>query len=180
MNRKELLCFVGGFLLGASATYIYGRIIKKTAVEKNMTYEDGFVPVEDIPVEEWREDREQTETDYSKIVDDMYNHDPDSQGVTHYAPYTISPEDYDDESYEDYEKETLTYYADGILARINDEIIRNPEEVVGPNALGYFAAYKTDVVYVRDDSDRIQYEIDRDSKKYSEVVGPIPDDYDDE
>ena len=37
-----------------------------------------------------------------------------------------------------------------------------------------------DVVYVRDDSAAIQYEIDRDTKPYSEVVGPIPDedDYD--
>lgn len=180
MNKKAALMFVSGVAVGSLTTYILCRFIrKKTVVEKDMTGKNGFVSIDEPPVDDWREDRKLVETEYSNLVDEMYGN-ADTQGVSHYTPYVISPEDYDDESYEDYEKETLTYYADGILTRMDDEIIRKPEEVVGPNALDSFGQYEEDVVYVRDDSSSIQYEIDRDPKKYSEVVGPIPDedDYD--
>ena len=179
MNMQNALCFAGGLAVGSLAAFIFCRLrAKKADTEKVMDGE--FVPVNDAPVDDWKEEQEQTNKDYSHIVDALYNHGGQDQGVTHYTPYLISLEDYDDESYADYEKETLTYYADGILARVDDEIIRHPDEIVGPNALSVLDETDEDVVYVRDDSAAIQYEIDRDTKPYSEVVGPIPDedDYD--
>ena len=44
-------------------------------------------------------------------------------------PYVIPPESFDD--LEDYDAISLTYYADGILADENDEIIEDVENIVG-------------------------------------------------
>ena len=130
-------------------------------------------PAEEVSDEDWREVER---VDYSNMVDKLYASD-DAKGVTHYTPYQISYEDYVDPTYEDYDREALTYYSDGILANIRDEIIKDHEEVVG-DALEALMEEGVDTVYVRDDSNYIQYEIDRDVDAYVDVVGPIPDDDD--
>ena len=82
-------------------------------------------------------------------------------------PYVISFEDFEDG---DYEKETLTYFADGVLTDWYKEIIDNIEEVVGLDALTNFDEYADgDTVYVRNDYQYTDYEIQRDYRNYSEV-----------
>lgn len=71
-------------------------------------------------------------------------------------PYVISPEDVGDT---DYDIVTLFYYDDQTLADEDNIVIDNPEEAVGPDALGSFGEYEDDTVYVRDDRLQIDYEI---------------------
>ena len=49
------------------------------------------------------------------------------------APYVIPPEEFGE--FEDYEKISLTYYADEILTDDNDEVVDDVEYVVGSDAL---------------------------------------------
>ena len=80
-------------------------------------------------------------------------------------PYIIS--DLQLGELEDYRVVTLMYYSDKVLADEDGNIIKNFNEVVGPDALNNFTEH--DAVYVRDDNLKIDYEILLDERLYSEV-----------
>ena len=88
-------------------------------------------------------------------------------------PYVISPEDY--ENYNtDYDDISLTYYADGILADDLDEIVEDPDNIVGPDFMNYFGKYEEDTVLIRNDRLKCTYEILRDRRTYEAVTGEKP------
>ncbi len=84
-------------------------------------------------------------------------------------PYVISPEEFGE--FDDYEKISLTYYADEVLADDNDEIVS--ESVVG-DALNHFGEFEDDSVFVRCDEKKCDYEILLDQRNFSEAVGDRP------
>lgn len=84
-------------------------------------------------------------------------------------PYVITPEEFGE--FDDYEPISLVYYADGVLADDNDELVEEVEEVVGSDWLTRFGEYEPDTVYVRNDRFKADYEITRDFRSYKEVVG---------
>lgn len=86
-------------------------------------------------------------------------------------PYVIAPEEFGE--FEDYEKISLTYYADGVLADDGDEIVEDVEETVG-DALGHFGEYEDDSVFVRCDERKCDYEILLDQRNFSDVIGGNP------
>ena len=71
---------------------------------------------------------------------------------------------------------SLTYYADNVLAYDDDSVITNVDKVVGKGSLNTFGEYEDDSVFVRDDDKKIDYEILRDTRTYSDVVGNDPND----
>ena len=73
------------------------------------------------------------------------------------TPYVISPEEFGE--LDDYEKVSLTYYADGYLVEGDLGIIDDVDVVVGPDALDSFGEYEEDAVYVRNDQHKTDYEI---------------------
>ena len=83
-------------------------------------------------------------------------------------PYVISPEEFG-EMY-DYEKISLTYFADGVLADDADEAIEDVDEIVGSDALNHFGEYEDDSVYVRDDRKMVDYEILLDTRNYEDFI----------
>ena len=93
-------------------------------------------------------------------------------------PYVISPEEFDME--EDYDTESLTYYTDDILADDNDDIIEDVENVVGTDFKNRFGEFEDDTVFVRNERLRTDYEICRDYRPYSNVVGTNTSPTDDE
>ena len=84
------------------------------------------------------------------------------------APYVIPPEEFGET---DYEIISLTYYADGILADDMDDIVDDVDDIVGADSLTHFGEYEEDSVFVRNDLREVDYEILRDPRKYSDVVG---------
>lgn len=123
--------------------------------------------------------REQGYTNYSNpgtVVDE--DAEPDSEkeeeneSMSNDKPYTISPEEFG-EMY-DYEKISLTYYADGVLADDDDELVDDIEEVVGAESLTKFGEYEDDSVFVRNDRLKCDYEILLDQRKYSDVIQKRP------
>lgn len=104
-------------------------------------------------------------TNYHKVqeekgsVDDMEND----------KPYVISPEEFGE--LVGYDAITLTYYADGILADDDDEMIDEIDDTIGADSLSHFGEYEEDAVFVRNDARCCDYEILRDYRNYTDVVG---------
>lgn len=92
-------------------------------------------------------------------------------------PYVISPEEFGDQ--EDYDKISLTYYADKRLADDNDELVEDVDNVVGLDSLNSFGEYEDDSVFVRNDILKCDYEILLDQRKYSSVIRRKPHEVDD-
>lgn len=86
-------------------------------------------------------------------------------------PYVIAPEDF---GFEDYEPITLTYYKDGVLTDEDDEPVENPDDIVGSDYDSHFGEYDQDVVYVRNERMKCDYEILRDERRYGEIVEQKP------
>ncbi|RHC50571.1 hypothetical protein DW841_12000 [Hungatella hathewayi] len=98
----------------------------------------------------------------------------DDEGVSdkQTKPYVIPPEQFGDD--ENYDQISLTYYADGVLADENDEVIDDVEEAVGIESLNHFGEYEDDSVFVRNDTRKCDYEILLDQRTYSEVAEEMP------
>lgn len=94
--------------------------------------------------------------------------DDEDRVVSNRYPYIINPNDFDDPNYDSYDKITLTYYADGVLTDEVDEPIaaEDIQTFVGTEFMTHFGEFDPDVVYVRNDILRIDYEIVRDEENF--------------
>lgn len=90
------------------------------------------------------------------------------QGEDRIEPYVITPEEYGDK--EGYETRSLTFYADEILADENEDIINEPENMIG-DALNHFGEYADFAVYVRDENNECDYEILKHDETFADVNG---------
>lgn len=105
-------------------------------------------------------------TDYSRSVEEK-------KGEAFVEkPYVISPEEFGE--FEEYEKISLTYYADEVLADENDEEVDDVDEIVGDESLNHFGDYEDDSVFVRNDRLKCDYEILLDQRNYSDVAKTRP------
>lgn len=82
-------------------------------------------------------------------------------------PYVIQPSDFGE--FDDYEKISLTYTADGVLLDDMNEIVDDIDETVGEDSLEHFGEYEDDSVYVRNDAKKCDYEILLDQRNYQEI-----------
>lgn len=111
-------------------------------------------------------EEEDEEEELPPLVNDPYADDcPAPEGI-----YIIEP----DAAGEEYEVVYLTYYADGTLADDMNDILREPEDTIGPDALKHFGEYIDDVVYVRNTRLKADYEITRDPRTYAEAIERRP------
>lgn len=107
-------------------------------------------------------------SDYEDKVDALgYTGKEKEAEETMDKPYIIKPEEFGE--FSDYERISLTYYADGMLADEDDELIEDVESIVGFDSLSHFGEYEEDSVFVRNDRLKCDYEILLDHRKYTEV-----------
>lgn len=85
-------------------------------------------------------------------------------------PHVISPEEYGE--YDDYNRFSLYYYADGYLADDNDDLVDDVEEAIGWESLNHFGDFEYDSVKVRNDARKCDYEILMSMKNYYGDVKP--------
>lgn len=90
-------------------------------------------------------------------------------------PHVISPDDFGE--LDDYQTETLIYYADGYLVDENDDIIDDIDALIGKDSLNHFGEYEEDSVFVRNDKFKIDYEILRDEDTLKEEMEDRQDRY---
>ena len=193
MNRKlsNVLLFTAGVAVGSLVTWRYFKS-KYEAVEDEIEEKteetEGETETED-------EDPEVSESkmsykkpplkEYVKMVEDngyvpkthmeevkeeIVNGEWDNKDV--YEPFIIRPDEYGE--IHAYETLSLNYYADGVLTDELDNPIEDVESLVPADFADHFGEYEDDVVHVRNDNLECDYEILRDLRKFTDVVGEYP------
>lgn len=94
------------------------------------------------------------------VKEDIYEEEDEDM-----EPYVISPDEFGDE----YPTDTLVLYADGVLTDMFDEPIEDIDGLVGRESLTRFGEYEEDTVYVRNDFEQCDFEIQRDTRNYSDI-----------
>lgn len=105
---------------------------------------------------------------YSNVSESKEDEGIDKVG----RPYVITPEEFGEN--EEYDTESLTYYADEVLTDDMDNPIEDVESVVGYDSLNHFGEYEDDSVFVRNDRNKTDYEILLDLRAYSDVIKNKP------
>lgn len=107
---------------------------------------------------------------YSKSSNQDGTEEEDKKDNIDDEPYVIRPDLFD--TLDDYESMTLTYYADGVLADMFDVPIDDPDTLVGTDFVDCFNADEVDgdVVYVRNERKKTDFEIIEDLRNYSDMM----------
>lgn len=87
-------------------------------------------------------------------------------------PVIIDPEEFGE--YDDYMQISLLYFADKILTDTDFNIVDDPNELIGPDALNHFGEYEEDAVHVRNDAKKCYYEILLEGRLYTDVLRKRP------
>ena len=87
----------------------------------------------------------------------------ENEGV---APYIISPEEYGDVN--GYDARSWTLYADGVVSDEDDNVIGNPENIIG-DCLDRFGEYDNDAIFIRNENLKCDYEVLKHDKPYDET-----------
>lgn len=111
--------------------------------------------------------RKREYVDYNSMFNGTKKEEEATQDVE--KPYAISPDEYGE--FHDYECISLNHYSDGILADDDDEIVDDVDNSVGSDYVDHFGDHEKDVVHIRNDKLKCDYEICRDNRPYSEVTG---------
>lgn len=187
---NEVLWFAAGAIVGVAATYNYFKTkYERIAQEEIDSVKRAFsAPQQSEQVEGDTESEDAHDPTPEEITN--YNSIISAQGYSESAipvdsvrkevkgvraPYVIAPTDFDTE--DDYEVCSLTYYADGVLADEQGNVIEDVEGMIGRDSLNTFGEYEDDAVHVRNEALRTDFEILRDLCEYSNVYhsGPRPD-----
>ena len=191
MTNRELLGFVIGLAIGvvSSALYFRGKTQEEInevrsfylskVGENEATENTEAETVEEKVFREFNATkpeirdyintlRERKYVDYSKTAepDDSSAKVPDVIA----DPYVISIDDFGQE--EGYDTITLTAYSDGTIANYADDELEDPESTIGEDILSKFG--DEDVVYIRNDRLKADFEVVRDNRTYVEVIGDSP------
>lgn len=108
-------------------------------------------------------------TNYSNVGAEQKKEEQETMEI---KPYVISPEEFGE--FEDYERISLSYYADQVLADEDDEKVDDVDNVVGLESLTHFGEFEDDSVFVRNDRLKCDYEILLDQRTYSDVMKQRP------
>ena len=186
---KGLLIFAAGLAVGAVA----GAVIVK-----NKVLADAKAEIDEVR-EYYRESRGQKDEHVEEVKEvekkeyelkDIQVKDEPKTGLTNYSQITkmyMSKDEYQTPMYDDpfvidpsefgenpeYDTETLTYFADGVLVDDVDDVIEEPDIVVGLENLKVFEEFGATTVYVRNDIYKTDYEIIRDDWNYSDLKEPV-------
>lgn len=152
------------FLTGAVAGSVAAWVLLKAKYEK-ITRDEVAAFKETYSNIKERE-RSKEKEDYEQLTE-IYKSDCSEKEENEEVkkPYVISPEEFDEK---DYDVVSLTYYADDVLTDDWGEVV-DIENTVGRESLTHFGEYEDDSVFVRDDENKVDYEILLDERKYSEV-----------
>lgn len=163
-----------------SIKYAYGALYGKNLFENEEVARETFIKIAEQEKKElWLKEQEERE-ELSKIVEEHeYSRKEEKEEMrpedevirTPNRPYIITFDMFQEE--EHYEKVSLEYFeGDDTLIDERKRPIPRPRDIVGPTALFNFGFLSKDpsVVYVRDETKDIDFEISRNSGKYSEII----------
>ena len=190
---KGLLIFAAGLAVGAvaGALVVKNKVLadaKAEVEEVREYYRSARGKVNRENVEETEEVKEVEKKEYE--LKDIQIKDEPKTGITNYSqitkmymskdefqapmyddPFVIDPSEFGENP--EYDTETLTYFADGVLVDDVDDVIEEPDIVVGLENLKVFEEFGATTVYVRNDIYKTDYEIIRDDWNYSDLKEPV-------
>ena len=186
---KGLFIFAAGVVVGAvtGAYLVKDKIMTdaKQEIEEVREYykskkESKKEETEEIPMDRTVEVKcYEQEKEYEEIVvnSGYVNYNKPEQitqnSVLEDIPYAIDPEEFGDKEEEGWDTPTLTYFADGVLVDDVDDVIEQPDVVVGLDNLRIFEEFPdATCVYVRNETWRTDFEILRDDWKWSDLQEP--------
>ena len=188
---KGLLIFAAGLAVGAvaGAVLVKNKVLadaKAEIEEVREYYRESRGVVEEVEEKEEVKEVEKKEyelkdiqvkdepktglTNYSQITK-MYMSKDEFQSAMYDDPFVIDPSEFGENP--EYDTETLTYFADGVLVDDVDDVIEEPDIVVGLENLKIFEEFGATTVYVRNDIYKTDYEIIRDDWNYSDLKEPV-------
>ena len=191
MNRKlsNVLLFTAGVAVGSLATWRYFKSkyeVVEDEIEEKIEEPEGESEEDDPEVLESKMSYKKPPLkEYVKMVEDngympkthmeeveeeIANGEWDDKDV--YEPFIIRPDEYGE--LHAYETLSLNYYADGVLTDELDNPIEDVASLVPADFADHFGEYEDDVVHVRNDNLECDYEILRDLRKFTDVVGEYP------
>ena len=185
---KGLLIFAAGLAIGAvtGAVLVKNKVLadakaeieevreyyretrgkKEESVEEEEVKEVKAEEVKEEFKEEFKENKEYI--NYNKLTTKYTSSEESNQFDD---PFIIDPSEFGENP--GYDVETLTYFADGVLVDDVDDVIDEPDIVVGLENLKVFDEFGATSVYVRNDLYRTDYEIIRDDWNYSDLKEPV-------
>ena len=182
--KKNVIIGIVSLVIGSVASYLYckkrfeegcceveGSCDEQCIVES----EDKSSPAEtsvlergikDYSVKSFKNDEasDSPQRIYNNVVKNLYRKDSEE-------PYAITESQFVDED-EDYDKITVLYYDNGVITDDSYDVMDDIDTVIGLNNLscfGYGSSDK-DVLYVRNDKLKIDYEILRQNADYKTDV----------
>ena len=182
---KNVIVFVAGAVIGAGVTaYFMNQYCEKRIHEEVQSVKDKWendhkkepeVEIEEIKEEDPIETADYTmsseeiaeATDLVESVGYKKKQEAELEARKNAKPYMISQEEY---SNGEYEPIGLTYYSDNILATDDTmEPVEDVEGTVGFNSLSHLmqGGPDDDIIYVRNDRLRVDYEVMRDDRPFS-------------
>ena len=191
MNQKlsSILLFAAGAAIGSLVTWRYFKSkyeIVEDKIEEETEEAEGEYKEENLeglesklnykkpPLKEYVKMVEDNgyvpKTHMEEVEEEIANGEWGDKDV--YEPYIIRPEEYGE--LHAYETLSLNYYADGVLTDELDNPIEDVESLVPADFADHFGEYEDDVVHVRNDNLECDYEILRDLRKFTDVVGEYP------
>ena len=177
---KGLFIFAAGVVAGAvaGAYLVKDKVMAdaKQEIEEVREYYKSKKETkkEEKPVEEKEETKVEEKEEYQEITRKYTNYnkieETPKQAVND-MPYMINPEDFGEE--EGYDTLTLTYFADRVLVDDVDDVIDDPDPVVGLENLKVFDEFNASAIYVRNDIWKTDFEILKDDWEWKDIeAGP--------
>ena len=178
---KNILFFISGAAIGSVITWkILEKKYRDLAEEEIQSVIDMFESKYNVKKEsskqtsENKKEENNDKINYSNILKtNDYSDSDDNYTVNveydedYIYPYIINGEDFD--TLDDYGCKTLTYYADGVITDEIDQIVPEVEALIGADTLSHFPELNSDVMYVRNENDEMDYEIIKSKQTFSEI-----------
>lgn len=189
MNKNAAFFYIcgvvsGGCIGAAAAIMLLKKKYSDLANEEIESVREMYKAKLEKKEEQEKSDSEETEPEFSEkegtenddILKDsgytFYSNKPTADSIPNKVgtdkPYVISPEEFAED--DEYDKISLLFYADQILADDDNNIVENVNNIVGFESLNHFGEYEDDAVYVRNDRFKCDYEILKDLRNYSDVI----------
>ena len=187
---KGLFIFAAGLAIGAvaGACVIKNKVLadaKEEIEEVREYYRSKSVEATDEVAEEVKEVKEVVE-EVKEVVQEIKNgsdkrtyvnynklastYKPQEEPTRFDDPFIIDPSEFGEDP--EYDTMTLTYFADGVLVDDVDEVVEEPDIVVGLENLKIFEEFGATSIYVRNDIYKTDYEVIRDDWSYSDIKEP--------
>lgn len=194
---KKFIIFLAGVATGSAATYFIVKKKIEDRADKEIesvidTFKKRFDSVEELLTDEQKTelglsnkkinkiDNEENEQYDLKVQNFGYseNDDEHANDITDeikdeeiFSPYVISVDEFGEN---DNDETTLILYSDGVLADEEDDIIDDPESIIG-DCLDGFDESDDDTIYIRNENNETDYVIIKSEKKFVDILPEVDD-----